>query len=124
MYYGRWPLEMVGGTTFHFVTDGIKSALSQAKAAANGKDVRVGGGVSTIRQYLLAGQIDELHLALSPVLLGEGESLFAGINLSLLVLQRRQECSRRKRDPRPDRELSLVTAWVREMLIMPCACAQ
>jgi dihydrofolate reductase len=123
-YYGRWPLEMVGGTTFHFVTDGIKSALSQAKAAANGKDVRVGGGVSTIRQYLLAGQIDELHLALSPVLLGEGESLFAGINLSLLVLQRRQECSRRKRDPRPDRELSLVTAWVREMLIMPCACAQ
>ena len=83
-HYARAPLEMQGGTTFHFIADGIESALSKAKAAANGKDVRIGGGVSTIRQYLLAGQIDELHLALSPVLLGEGESLFAGINLSLL----------------------------------------
>jgi len=75
---------MEGGTTFYFVTDGIEVALSKAKAAANGKDVRVGGGVSTIRQYLLAGQIDKLHLALSPVVLREGESLFAGIKLSLL----------------------------------------
>ena len=83
-HYGRPPLQMEGGTTFHFVTDGIESALSRAKAAANGKDVRIGGGVSIIRQYLLRGQIDELHLALSPVLLGEGELLFAGINLSLL----------------------------------------
>ena len=75
---------MEHGTTFHFVTDGIESALSKAKAAANGKGVRIGGGVSTIRQYLLRGQIDELHLALSPVLLGEGESLLAGINLPWL----------------------------------------
>ena len=83
-HYERPPLEMEGGTTFHFVTDGIESAISKAKTAANGKDVRIGGVVSTIRQYLLRGQIDELHLALSPVLLGEGESLFAGINLPLL----------------------------------------
>lgn len=83
-HYGRAPLEMEDGTTFHFLTDGIESALSKTKAAAKGKDVRIGGGVSTIRQYWLRGQIDELHLALSPVLLGEGESLFAGINLFLL----------------------------------------
>jgi dihydrofolate reductase len=72
---------MEGGTTFHFVTDGLDSALKQAKEAAQGKDVRIGGGVSVIRQYLLAGQIDEMHLAVSPVLLGEGENLFSGINL-------------------------------------------
>ncbi len=80
-HHARAPLEMKGGTTFHFVTDGIESALKQAKEAARGKDVRIGGGVSTIRQYLKAGRIDELHLAMSPVLLGEGEALFAGINL-------------------------------------------
>ena len=72
---------MQGGTTFHFVTDGLDSALQQAKDAANGKDIRIGGGVSVIRQYLIAGQIDEMHLALSPVLMGEGENLFSGINL-------------------------------------------
>ena len=83
-HHARAPLEMKGGTTFHFVTDGPESALQQAKAAAAGKDVRIGGGVATIRQYLLAGQIDEMHLAVSPVLLGEGESLFAGINLHQL----------------------------------------
>jgi dihydrofolate reductase len=83
-HYARAPLEMKGGTTFHFVTDGLDSALEQAKAAANGKDVRIGGGVSTIRQYLTAGRIVELHLALSPVLLGEGEALFAGIDLPRL----------------------------------------
>jgi dihydrofolate reductase len=83
-HYARAPLEMKGGTTFHFVADGLDSALEQAKAAANGKDVRIGGGVSTIRQYLTAGRIDELHLALSPVLLGEGEALFAGIDLPRL----------------------------------------
>jgi len=83
-HHTRAPLEMKGGTTFHFVTDGIDSALQQAKRAAGGKDVRIGGGVSTIRQYLEAGQIDEMHLALSPVLLGEGENLFAGMNLHRL----------------------------------------
>jgi dihydrofolate reductase len=80
-HYSRAPLPMKGGTTFYFVTGGPESALSQAKEAAYGMDVRIGGGVATIRQYLTAGQIDEMHLAFSPVLLGEGEHLFAGINL-------------------------------------------
>jgi dihydrofolate reductase len=83
-HHPRPPLAMEGGTTFYFVTDGLESALRQAKEAANGKDIRIGGGVSTIRQYLTAGQIDEMHLAISPVLLGEGEHLFAGINLAAL----------------------------------------
>src|SRR5579862_5719762 len=83
-HHPRPPLEMKGGTTFYFVTDGPESALKQAKAAAAGKDVRTGGGVATIHQYLLAGHIDEMHLAVSPVLLGEGENLFAGINLHQL----------------------------------------
>ena len=72
---------MEGGTTFYFVTDGIESALRQAKEAAGDKDVRIGGGVSTIRQYMAAGLIDEMHLAFAPVLLGEGEHLFNGRNL-------------------------------------------
>ena len=72
---------MEGGTTFHFVTDGPESALKKAKEAAKGKDVRIGGGVSVIRHYLVAGRIDEMHLALSPAILGEGEHLFSGINL-------------------------------------------
>jgi len=75
---------MEGGTKFHFVTDGLESALKKAKEAAEGKDVRIGGGVSVIRQYLIADQIDEMHLAVSPVLLGEGEHLFSGINLPKL----------------------------------------
>ncbi len=83
-HHARPPLEMKGGTTFYFVTDGIESALAQAKKAAGDKDVRIGGGVSTVRQYLLAGHIDEMHLAFSPVLLGEGENLFSGINLHQL----------------------------------------
>ena len=83
-HHARAPLAMNGGTTFHFVTDGIESALWQAKDAARGKDVRIGGGTSVIRQYLTAGHIDEMHLALSPVLLGEGEHLFSGINLHAL----------------------------------------
>lgn len=83
-HHARPPLTMNGGTTFHFVTDGSESALKKAKEAANGKDVRIGGGVLTIRQYLAAGQIDEMHLAISPVLLGEGEHLFSGLNLSKL----------------------------------------
>jgi dihydrofolate reductase len=80
-HHARSPLAMEGGTTFHFVTDGVESALEKAKETANGKDVRIGGGVSVIRQYLTANRIDEMHLALSPVLLGEGEHLFSGINL-------------------------------------------
>ena len=83
-HHARAPLEMKGGTTFYFVTDGIESALKRAKEAAAGKDVRIGGGVSIIRQYLAGGAIDEMHLALSPVLLGEGEHLFAGIDLDRL----------------------------------------
>jgi dihydrofolate reductase len=83
-HHARKPLAMQGGTTFHFVTDGAESALKRAREAAAGKDVRVGGGASTIRQYLVAGQIDEMHLAMSPVLMGEGEHLFAGMNLQQL----------------------------------------
>ena len=83
-HHARSPLAMAGGTTFYFVTDGLQSALKQAKEAAKGKDVRIGGGVSVIRQYLSAGQIDEIHLAVSPVVLGEGEHLFSGINLHQL----------------------------------------
>jgi dihydrofolate reductase len=83
-HFARAPLEMEGGTTFYFVTDGIESALKGAKDAAGGKDVRIGGGVSVIRQYLLGGHIDEMHLAFSPVLMGEGEPLFADINLHKL----------------------------------------
>jgi dihydrofolate reductase len=79
-HHARKPLEMKGGTTFYFVTDGIQSALKQAQKAAGGKDVRIGGGVSTVRQYAQAGLIDELHLATRPILFGEGENLFAGLN--------------------------------------------
>jgi dihydrofolate reductase len=82
--HARAPIVMEGGTTFHFVADGIEAALTEAKAAAGELDVKIGGGVSTVRQYLLAGAIDELHLAQSPVVLGQGESLFAGIDLPSL----------------------------------------
>jgi dihydrofolate reductase len=87
-HYPRASIAMEGGTTFHFVSDGIEAALSLARAAANGKDVRVGGGVAVIREYLLAGLIDELHLAITPALLGRGESLLAGIDLAALGYQR------------------------------------
>jgi dihydrofolate reductase len=80
-HHAREPIELEGGTTFYFVTDGIHAALEQARAAANGKDIRIGGGVSTVRQYLQANLIDEIHLAVSPILLGSGEHLLAGINL-------------------------------------------
>jgi dihydrofolate reductase len=83
-HYARPPLTMEGGTTFHFVIDGLASALKKAKEAAQGKDVRIGGGVSVIRNYLTAGLVDEMHLAVSPVFLGEGEHLFSGLNLSKL----------------------------------------
>jgi dihydrofolate reductase len=83
-HHPRAPLVMEGGTTFYFVTDGAESALEKAKDAAKGKDVRIGGGVSVIRQYLSVSQIDEMHLAISPVLLGEGEPLFAEMDLAKL----------------------------------------
>jgi dihydrofolate reductase len=75
---------MAGGTEFRFVTAGLHAALEQARAAAGGRDVRLGGGVATIRQYLRAGLVDELHLAVRPVLLGSGESLFEGLDLRAL----------------------------------------
>ena len=81
-HHARAPLPMQGGTTFHFVTDGIAAALKRARDAAAGKDVRIGGGPATIRQYLQAGLVDEMHLAVSPVLLGRGEPLLAGIDLA------------------------------------------
>jgi dihydrofolate reductase len=79
-HHARAPIAMEGGTTFHFVTDGIHAALDRAKKAALGKDIRLGGGVATVRQYLTAGLIDEMHLVISPVLLGRGEHLLAGID--------------------------------------------
>ena len=75
---------MEGGTVFHFVTDGIHAALERARAAAGGQDIRLGGGAATIRQYLQAGLVDEMHLAVSPILLGSGEHLFAGLDLRAL----------------------------------------
>jgi len=83
-HHPRAPLTMKGGTIFRFVTDGIHAALQQAKDAADGRDVRLGGGVSTIRQYLRAGLIDELHLAIAPALLGTGEHLMSGIDVRAL----------------------------------------
>ena len=80
-HHARRPVMMKGGTEFRFVTDGIHSALDQARAVAGNRDIRVGGGASTIRQFLRAGLIDELHLAVRPVLLGKGEPLFEGIDL-------------------------------------------
>jgi dihydrofolate reductase len=80
-HHKRAPIEMEGGTTFYFVADGIQSALKQAKAVAGDKDVRVGGGVSTVRQYLQEKLIDEMHLVVSPLLLGSGEHLFAGLDM-------------------------------------------
>jgi len=82
--YARPPIAMNGGTTFHFVTDGIHAAHKRASEAAGDRDIRLGGGVATIRQYLSAGLIDEMHLAISPVLLGSGEHLLAGIDAAKL----------------------------------------
>jgi dihydrofolate reductase len=83
-HHEREPLVMEGGTTFYFVTDGIEQALALARKAAGDKDVKIGGGVSTVRQYLKAGLIDSLHLVSSPVLLGQGELLFDGLDLHAL----------------------------------------
>jgi dihydrofolate reductase len=83
----RPSITMKGGTTFHFIAGGIHSALERATAAANGQDVRLGGGVATIRQYLCAGLVDEMHLAIVPVLMGSGESLFSGLDVVSLGYQ-------------------------------------
>ena len=83
-HYPRAPLRMKGGTEFRFVTEGIHAALELARAAAGGLDVRLGGGVSTVRQYLAAGLVDEAHFALRPILLGTGESLFRDLDLHAL----------------------------------------
>ena len=83
-HHPRASIEMEGGTTFHFVTEGVDAALDRARKAAALRDVRIGGGVSTVRQYLNAGLIDEMHLAIAPVLLGRGEALLAGIDLPAL----------------------------------------
>ena len=80
-HHARAPIEMEGGTTFHFITGGIHVALAKARAAAGARDVRIGGGADTIRQYLREGLVDELHIAISPILLGQGEPLFAGLDL-------------------------------------------
>jgi dihydrofolate reductase len=82
--HARAPITMEGGTTFHFVTDGIESALERAREAAGGRDVRLGGGIATIRQYLQAGFVDTMHVAISPVLLGAGEALLAGLDMPAL----------------------------------------
>ena len=80
----RTSIEMKGGTTFHFVTDGIETALERAKDAAKDRDVRIGGGVATVKQYLRARLIDELHLVVRPILMGAGENLFDGVNMAEL----------------------------------------
>ena len=87
-HHPRAPLVMEGGTTFHFVTDGIHAALARAREAAAGRDVRLGGGVATVREYLRAGLVDEMHLAIAPAVLGAGEALFAGIDLPALGFER------------------------------------
>jgi dihydrofolate reductase len=89
----RKSITMEGGTTFQFVTEGIHAALERATEAAKGQDVRLGGGVATIREYLRAGLVDEVHLAISPVLLGSGENLLAGIDLPRLGYQRTEHRS-------------------------------
>jgi dihydrofolate reductase len=88
-HHAREPLEMQGGTTFHFVTDGIESALAQAREAAGGKDVRLGGGAEAAQQYLAAGLIDELQLNVVPILLGAGELLFENVGADLALEQTR-----------------------------------
>jgi dihydrofolate reductase len=92
-HHARPPVAMAGGTTFHFVTGGLAEALAQAREAAAGLDVRLGGGVATVRQALVDGLVDEMHVAVSPVLLGRGEALFAGLDLPALGYQRSEQSS-------------------------------
>jgi dihydrofolate reductase len=95
-HHPRAPVAMQGDTTFHFVTDGIDSALRQASAAANGRDVRIGGGVATIQQFLRAGLIDEMHFVISPILLGSGEQVFSGLDAVKLGYQCTEHVSTEK----------------------------
>jgi dihydrofolate reductase len=104
-HHPRASIEMEGGTAFHFVTDGIRAALQRATEAAGGKDVRLGGGTATIRQYLEAGLVDEMHLAISPVFLGAGENLFAGLDLPGLGYQRGEHV------PTPAATHVVLTKW-------------
>ena len=83
-HYPRPPIEMLGGTTFHFVSGGIEEALQKARDAAGAKDVKIGGGVETVRQYIQAGHVDKIHLAMAPVAIGRGEALFSGLDLRAL----------------------------------------
>ena len=83
-HHPRPPIEMLGGTVFHFISDGIESALQKARAAAGAKDIKIGGGVETVRQYVQAGHVDEIHLAVAPVAIGQGEPLFSGLDLRAL----------------------------------------
>jgi dihydrofolate reductase len=83
-HYPRPPIEMLGGTTFHFITGGIEEALQKAREAAGAKDIKIGGGVETVRQYVQAGHVDEIHLAMAPVAIGQGEALFSGLDLRAL----------------------------------------
>lgn len=89
-HHRRDPIAMKGGTTFYFVTEGIHAALDRAKQAAGAKDVRIGGGAATVRQYLSERLIDEMHLAVSPAVLGKGESFFAGLDLQALGYRREE----------------------------------
>ena len=95
-HHARSPIEMKGGTTFHFVTGGIREALDRAREAARGEDVRIGGGASTVRQYLQAGLVDEMHLVISPVVLGRGENLLAGIDLPALGFRPTEQATSEK----------------------------
>jgi len=83
-HYPRPPIEMLGGTIFHFITGGIEEALQKAREAAGAKDIKIGGGVETVRQYVQAGHVDEIHLAMAPVAIGQGEALFSGLDLRAL----------------------------------------
>jgi len=83
-HYPRPPIDMLGGTTFHFITGGIEEALQKAREAAGAKDIKIGGGVETVRQYVQAGHVDEIHLAMAPVAIGQGEALFGGLDLRAL----------------------------------------
>jgi len=95
-HHARAPLEMEGGTIFHFVTGGIHEALDRAREAAAGRDIRIGGGANTIQQYLRASLVDEMHIAISPVLLGRGERLFEGVDLRALGFSCREQVASEK----------------------------
>ena len=95
-HHARDPIPMEGGTTFHFVTDGIHAALQRAQTSAKGRDVRLGGGASAIRQYLEAGLVDEMHVAIGRVVLGRGEHLFSGIDTLALGYERTQHVTTEK----------------------------